>query len=129
MGRTGWAPANSVSAQREPSEADQHGDDELYLANISCFGPGLDCLAPGVGIVSTIPPRPDDPSPWVAMDGTSSSSPAVCGALAAKLAELPAYLAMPRDRARAETARQLLLDACRSTGLASGYEGSGVPRL
>ena len=45
------------AAARLPVENDRIGERGLYLANFSCFGEGLSCAAPGVGILSTFPDR------------------------------------------------------------------------
>ncbi|MDT8341040.1 MAG: S8 family serine peptidase [Longimicrobiales bacterium] len=132
VGRRGWAPADSGSAHREPDpvhEADQFGDDGIFLGNLSCRGEGLDCVAPGVGIISTVPPSVEGgPAPYDAMDGTSASSPAVCGALARHLSGCPDYRALPRNASRAARARSELERACRSLGLTRAFQGAGAPR-
>ena len=45
----GQAPPGTLSATRRPGGQDRYGDDNLYLANFSCFGAGLDSVGPGVG--------------------------------------------------------------------------------
>ena len=49
-------------------------DEKLHRANFSCTGPDLDFLAPGVGILSTVPEN------WYAiLSGTSMSNPFAVG--------------------------------------------------
>jgi subtilisin len=128
-GRNGAAPDISPSAHRRPDAPEQWGEDGFFLGNMSCFGETLDCIAPGVGIISASPPHRDDPCPWVAMDGTSASSPAATGVVAILLAEDANFRSMPRDRSRAARARAVLRSSCVSLGLAERFQGAGMPRL
>jgi len=50
------------------------GQNNLFLASFSCFGPTLACAAPGVGIVSTVPDRDGVAGAYMEMDGTSMAS-------------------------------------------------------
>jgi subtilisin len=99
----------------------------MFLANFSCFGPEIDCCAPGVGIISTVPERFGLTMPYAAMDGTSMASPAACGALAAILAKSIDYPGLPRDVSRAERARALLKANCRDVAMEARYQGRGIP--
>jgi subtilisin len=126
LGLLGWAPEGTSAANRVPKEADKFGDEGLYLADFSCTGPDLDCGAPGVGILSTVPERYGLTSPYGVMDGTSMASPAACGALAALLAQHANYQGLPRDKTRAEMARKILHDHCRNIGLKAEYVGRGI---
>jgi subtilisin family serine protease len=127
LGREGWAPDGSLSATRYPDQPDRYGDDGLFLANFSCFGPEIVCGAPGVGIIATVPERFGLGAPYAAMDGTSMASPAACGLLAAVLGAAPDYGTLPRDLTRSARARALLRSACRDIGLDARFQGHGVP--
>lgn len=70
--------------------------------------PQLDCAAPGVGIIATVPERFGLSEPYGAMDGTSMASPAACGMLAVILARPSSYLALSRNLTRSAQARALL---------------------
>ena len=132
LGAEGRAPPGTLSASRLPGAPGRFGDDGLYLASFSCFGPEIGCAAPGVGIVSTVPARPGSAgpaAPYAAMDGTSMASPLACGALAAILAGSGTYRAMPRGAARAALARRLLRTRCRDIGLDPVFQGRGVPSV
>jgi subtilisin len=129
IGLEGWGPAGSLASIRLPEEPEKFGNEHFYLANFSCFGDEIACGAPGVGILSTVPERFGLTAPYASMDGTSMASPAACGALAAILAGSSEYKQLPRDRTRAEKARQMLAAACRDIGLAARFQGRGMPRL
>ncbi|HEX2698737.1 MAG TPA: S8 family serine peptidase [Acidimicrobiales bacterium] len=127
LGLEGWGPPGSLASIRLPQEPEKFGDDNLYLANFSCFGPEIDCAAPGVGIIAPVPERFGMVAPYAPMDGTSMASPAACGLLAAVLSASPAYRQLPRDLTRAEKARSLLRQVSRDIGLAPRYQGRGIP--
>jgi subtilisin len=129
MGLSGWGPAGTLAAGRLPLSADRFGVDNLYLANFSCFGPEIDCGAPGVGILSTVPARFGLKAPYASMDGTSMASPLACGLLAALLASDDAYKVLPRDQSRAEHARRVVRERSRDIGLKPIYQGRGIPSL
>jgi subtilisin family serine protease len=128
LGLQGWGPQGSLSASRYPSDQTKYGRDQLYLANFSCFGPQIDCGAPGVGIIAPVPERFGLSAPYGAMDGTSMASPVACGALAAALSRSSEYLELPRDLTRAAQARAVLEAGCRDIGLATQFQGRGVPQ-
>lgn len=127
LGLLGWAPDGTLSATRIPEEEAKFGDEGLFLANFSCFGPEVSCAAGGVGIISTVPERHGLGKPYAAMDGTSMASPAACGALAVMLSKDDDYKQLPRDQTRAEMARTILRRHCRDIGLSGDYQGRGVP--
>lgn len=129
LGQLGTTPEGSLSATRVPAEPDRFGDDNLYLASFSCYGPQVAAAGTGVGIISTVPERYGLAAPYGVMDGTSMASPSVCGALAVLLGRSPAYLASSRDQGRADLAKQILRQNARDIGLASIYQGAGLPRL
>lgn len=129
VGLEGWGAPGSLSSIRLPTQPDRFGSRNLYLANFSCFGPEVDCAAPGVGIIATVPTRHGLTEPYAAMDGTSMASPAACGTLAAILSRSAEYLGLARNVTRAEFARDLLRRACVDIGLAAQFEGHGVPSV
>lgn len=129
LGLEGWGPDGTLASTRQPSEIEKFGSDRMFLANFSCFGPEIDCCAPGVGIISTVPERHGLIAPYVSMDGTSMASPAACGTLAAILSTAPDYQNLPRDVSRAERARALLKAKCQDVGMEARFQGRGIPKV
>ncbi len=129
LGRSGWGPPEASANLNVPQLADRFGDDNLFLASFSCYGPEIDVAGPGVGILSSVPERHGLVAPRAEMSGTSMASPAVCGALAVLLAADREYKTLPRDATRASAARSILRKACREIGLEPDYEGYGVPKI
>lgn len=130
IGTLGWGPAGSLASLRNPTgQTDRFGNGNLYLANFSNFGEGLDCCGPGVGIIATVPERFGLTAPYAVMDGTSMASPVVTGTLAAILAGNAAYKALPRDQTRAENARDILKTSLKHIGLVAQFEGGGIPSV
>jgi subtilisin family serine protease len=128
IGLKNAAPPGTISAGRLPTSPSKFGAQNLYLANFSNFGPQIDCAAPGVGIIATVPERFGLTRPYAAMDGTSMASPVACGALAALLAGSASYGALTGS-ARAEEARAILRANCQSIGLAASFQGRGMPQV
>lgn len=127
LGLLGWGPAGSLASLRIPTgQTARFGNGNLYLANFSNFGGGLDCCGPGVGIVATVPERFGLTSPYAVMDGTSMASPVVTGVLAAILSGSTDYKNLQRDQTRAEKARDMLKASLGPSGLAAMFQGGGM---
>jgi subtilisin len=129
VGKVGWAPAGTFSADNRPRDAARMGQNNLFLATFSCFGPTLACAAPGVGIVSTVPDKKGVTGAYMEMDGTSMASPAACGTLAVILSKDATYKAMPRNASRTKRAALLLAQHCKPFGLPVKFEGRGLPMV
>ena len=129
IGLLGWAPSGTFSASNRPQQHSKMGQNNLFLAAFSCFGPTLACAAPGVGIVSTVPSNGHGPDVYMEMDGTSMSSPAACGVLADILSQDAHYNTLPRDASRTAAARNLLAQHCLPFGLPVKFEGRGLPEV
>lgn len=129
LGLLGWGPPGSVAASRVPDLRDAFGIDNLFLANFSCYGPEIDCAAPGVGIISTVPERGGMAAAYAAFDGTSMASPAASAVLAVVLGDDAVFAALPRNQTRAAYARRRLIDACRDIALSPDRQGRGIPTV
>lgn len=127
IGLLGWGPGGE--SKKLPSQFERFGQESLYHANFSCFGPEVSGTAPGVGIISTVPEPQDWMASYASMDGTSMASPTACGALSAVLSNDKTYQGMPRDRTRTQHAVSLFRQSCRDIGLDAKYQGRGVPQI
>jgi subtilisin family serine protease len=83
IGKAGEFPPDSYHTQTMNGDADAEG---YFTARFSCYGPGVDVCAPGVAIVSSVPPNN-----FAAWDGTSMAAPHVTGLAALVLAHHPAF--------------------------------------
>ncbi len=129
LGLVGCAPIGTTASRCKPAEHEKFGTGGRFLANFSCHGAQIDCCAPGVGIISTVPERHGVEFPYAAMDGTSMASPVACAALATILAGAPEYCSMPRDSSRSSMARRVLAMSCRDVGMDERFQGRGIPTI
>ena len=97
--------------------------DPCFVARFSNRGPEIDLAAPGLGIISTLPP-----DALGVMDGTSMACPVAAGILAYRLAKRPDILAMPRETARADEIERLALTGNVDLELPRDLQGQGMPR-
>jgi subtilisin family serine protease len=127
LGLVGTVPPSSLAATVQPTSSNQYAGNGLFVASNSAVGPKIACIAPGVGIISTVPSGAGAKAPYADMTGTSMASPAVCACLAAVLARDETYRRLPRTRARAERAALMLAAILHRLGLNPIYEGGGLP--
>lgn len=125
VGRFGEFPADSFHAtQVLPGFAGRQG---YFPAKFSCFGPEIDVCAPGVAIVSSLPP--DRFGAW---DGTSMAAPHVTGLAALVLAHHPDFKGrfQHRDANRVERLFQIIKESATPLPIADGTRvGVGMPNV
>jgi subtilisin family serine protease len=127
LGPTGGIPFGVLDNVAYPMQWDRYSAAGFFAPAFISVGPETKCTGPGVGIISTVPARPSDEAPYVAMSGTSMGAPAVTGALAAILSQDSTYLSLPRTRERSSYALTLLWRAIRTLDLNFQYQGFGMP--
>jgi len=130
MGMLNTTPPTGLDAFSMPVLQDRYTmGGGAYLAAFSSFGPEVRCIAPGVGIISTVPTSGDLPTRYLAASGTSVAAPVVTGTLAALLSRDAAYKSLPRNQERTLWAWNVLARTMRSLGLSSPYQGFGLPTI
>ncbi len=124
IGVRGRWPRDATQAEEvEKPFGHRFGTDPCFVARFSNRGPEIDLAAPGVGIVSTLPP-----DALGVMDGTSMACPVATGVLARRLAARADLLGHPRNAARADEIERLALSGNLDLGLPRALQGDGMPR-
>jgi subtilisin family serine protease len=129
LGFVGAAPLTALDAFNMPTQQDRYTMGGGYLAKFSSFGPEIKCIAPGVGIVSTVPTKGESYPAYLGASGTSMAAPVVTGCLAALLSQDSVYKTLPRTRERSVWAWNVLARSIRSLGLNFQYQGLGLPTV
>jgi subtilisin family serine protease len=122
IGKIDEFPRDSYHIETVNPDVDAQG---YFTARFSCFGPQVDVCAPGVGIVSSVPP-----GNFAAWDGTSIAAPHVSGLAALMLAHHPEFQGQARMRSaeRVERLFQLIRMSARRVTLADPTRvGYGMP--
>jgi subtilisin family serine protease len=122
IGKIDEFPRDSYHIETVNPDVDAQG---YFTARFSCFGPQVDICAPGVGIVSSVPP-----ANFAAWDGTSIAAPHVTGLAALMLAHHPEFQGQARMRSaeRVERLFQLIRMSARRVTLADPVRvGYGMP--
>nr|WP_314547665.1 S8 family serine peptidase [uncultured Massilia sp.] len=122
IGKIDEFPRDSYHAETINPDVDANG---YFTAKFSCFGPEIDVCAPGVAIVSSVPPNN-----FAAWDGTSMAAPHVTGLAALMLAHHPAFQGQGRMRSadRVDRLFQLIrMSARRISHADSAHTGYGMP--
>ncbi len=122
IGKIDEFPRDSYHAETVKPDVDAQG---YFTASFSCFGPEVDVCAPGVAIVSSVPPNN-----FAAWDGTSMAAPHITGLAALMLAHHPAFQGQGRMRSaeRVERLFQLIrMSARRVTRSGPARTGYGMP--
>ena len=125
LGLHSWGPPNSVAQDHAKVSPDRRGDHDLFSPKFSCCDESV-IVAPGVGIISTVPSHAGDDR-FGEMTGTSMASPIACGTIAALLSRAGAREGRtPKERVDAVSK---IVDECRSVGLRPNLQGKGLPFL
>lgn len=122
IGKVDEFPPDSYHAETIGPDRDMQG---YFTAKFSCFGPQVDVCAPGVAVVSSVPPNN-----FAAWDGTSMAAPHVTGLAALVLAHRPEFqsMALPRSPERVERLFQVLRMSARPVTLSDPTRiGYGLP--
>ena len=119
LGRKGTFP---TGAREEADIAAPAGSDpDDFVAGFSNVGVDVDFIAPGVGIVSTVPG-----GGYAPRRGTSMAAAAATGMAARLLSAQPTLLNRPGDADRAAAVQNYLNSCARSKGFALQFEGYGM---
>jgi len=124
VGKQGEFPADSYHG-KQVWEGSPDGAEEYFSAAFTCSGPEIDVCAPGVAILSCIPPNT-----YGVWDGTSMAAPHVTGLAALVLAHHPDFQGpfKSRNAARVERLFQVLRQSARPLNLGDpNRTGAGMP--
>lgn len=120
IGRMGEFPPDSYHTETVSPDIDMQG---FFSARFSCFGPQVDVCAPGVAVVSAVPPNN-----FAAWDGTSMAAPHITGLAVLVLAHRPEFQALPRSAERVDALFQVLRLSSRPVTLSDATRvGFGMP--
>ncbi|WP_338874844.1 S8 family serine peptidase [Spirosoma sp. SC4-14] len=118
MGRKGTFPANTTDS---PNTAAPYGiDKKNFVAAFSNIGPEVDFIAPGVGIISSVPDG------YAPLSGTSMACPMATGVAARLLSSQLDILNMPRNASRSEAMIRFLATNVQLLGFGATFEGTGM---
>ena len=112
-----------------PGTSSFFGPDGIFVGNFNDIGPQMNCAAPGLGIISTVPASPGKPAPYKSLSGTSMATPMACAALASWLAGDDTYRCLPRSIERSTRAWRTFVAATSALPLRADLVGQGMPRL
>lgn len=122
IGKLDEFPSDSYHVQTVTSPIDGNG---FFSARFSCFGPEVAVCAPGVAIISSVPPNN-----YAVLDGSSTAAPHVTGVAALALAHHPDFQAhfKARNAERVDRLFQIIkLSAYRANQGDPSRIGFGLP--
>lgn len=122
IGKPGTSPDDSTHT----GQIGQHKspDGQYFTARFTCFGSQVDVCAPGVAVVSTVPPNHG----YRSMDGTSMACPHVTGLAALVMAhreDVPEL--RQRNSQRVDKLFEILKESADDLRLPAAYQGAGLP--
>lgn len=126
LGLLGTTPVGSFASSWIPDSADRYSAGGIFVPEFISVGWQIDAIAPGTGLISTIPSRYGQLTPYADMSGTSLASPLTTGVLASILSRDSFYAGLPRGVERADYARYALMHNLVNLGLAPWYQGCGA---
>lgn len=126
LGLIGTAPPRTMASASRPQAPTHYTAGGLFVANFSNSGPELVGAAPGVGIISTVPARPEVAAPYAVMNGTSMAAPLATAALARVLSNDTYYRGLPRGASRMSRAAAVLAANLQWLGLPPTLAGGGL---
>jgi len=105
--------------------------DGLFAPRFANHGPGLDCCAPGVGIVSGLPPASYGPLSGTAIAAAHVAAAAVLiAAQDRQFRPEPGRVPVIRDASRVDRLFQLIIGSCRPLpDLGPSWSGAGIPNV
>ena len=126
VGQLGTFPSSSGIAAEATGPPTADG---LFAPSFANYGPGLNCCAPGVAVISGLPPASYGP-----LDGTGVAAAHVAAAAALVLAHHPQFRRergqppVTRDANRVDRLFELILDSCRPLpAIGPLRSGAGMP--
>jgi len=125
IGKLGEFPDNSYHSQTVTRESSVAGAGSYFSAKFTCFGPEIDVCAPGVAILSSVPPNN-----YAAWDGTSMAAPHITGLAALVLAHHPDFQGTfkARNAQRVERLFQIMKQSAQPLNLGDpNRTGAGLP--
>jgi subtilisin family serine protease len=125
IGKMGEFPDNSYHSQTVSGDSRVASAGGYFSANFTCFGPEIGVCAPGVAILSSVPPNN-----YAAWDGTSMATPHVTGLATLILAHHPDFQGpfKTRNAQRVDRLFQILKQSAQPLNLGDpNRTGAGVP--
>jgi len=123
VGRLNMYPDGSIHKENEPESMGLLGTDQFYAPRFTCWGSEVVVCAPGVAIISTVPP-----DRYTALDGTSMACPIVTG-VAALLMSSNSELLSYDKASRVGHLKAKIKEALTDIRLPREFQGSGMIRV
>jgi hypothetical protein len=130
LGRTAEVPAGSLGHLLLKGCRNIDKTYDFVFPEFCSRGPSVNCCAPGVGIISTLPTADTSPvGHWGDMSGSSMASPLALGVLANVLSRSADFFDMPADETRCKYAVEVLQNQCMPLAFSEDCQGNGLPMI